>query len=304
MIQYPQHKLDSWHDFFEHEQIKPTYIMKKYLAVAVSVLLAACTNQTEISNVNLQRDSLIAVINQRDSSLNDFMNSFVEVEHNLDSVAVKQNLISSNVSNMGEFKQTAKDRINAEIAAINKLMNENRQKIASLNGKLKSSNSKNEQLQKMVMALNEQLAAKDKELAALNFKLAEMNGQIVQLQISVDTLSSAVATQTTSLHTAYYVIGKSKDLQEAKIIDRTGGVLGIGRTSKLSPDVDNSKFTRVDLTQIGSIPIDSKNVKIITSHPVNSYNLDKDKGDVVKNIVITDPQKFWSASKYLVVVKD
>ena len=47
-------------------------------------------------------------------------------------------------------------------------------------------------------------------------------------------------------------------------------------------------------------------MKIITSHPSESYTLEKDaaKKDKVKNIVITNPDKFWSASKYLVVVKD
>ena len=98
--------------------------------------------------------------------------------------------------------------------------------------------------------------------------------------------------------------GKTKDLENAKIIDRTGGLLGIGRTSKLSADFDESQFTQVDFTQMGAIPVDSRNVKIITSHPSDSYSLTKDKKDVVKCIVIIDPEKFWANSKYLVVVKE
>jgi hypothetical protein len=47
-------------------------------------------------------------------------------------------------------------------------------------------------------------------------------------------------------------------------------------------------------------------MKIITSHPSDSYTLDKDASDKdkVTNIVITNSEKFWSTSKYLVVVKD
>jgi hypothetical protein len=135
---------------------------------------------------------------------------------------------------------------------------------------------------------------------------------VAQLSTSVDTLTvqngaqaQKIAEETTALHTAYYVVGKSNDLKNAKIIDRKGGLLGIGRTSKLNGNYDNSKFTRIDYTQTGTIAVNSE-MKIITSHPSDSYTLDKDAKDkdLVKNIVITNPERFWSASKYLVVVKD
>jgi uncharacterized coiled-coil protein SlyX len=279
--------------------------MKNYFLIGtILFFVTACSNQSEVDKANRERDSLAAIVNQRDSSLNEFMTSYNEVERNLDSIAVRQNIVTKSTENAGEFKATSKDRINAQIAAINNLMEENRKKLATLNAKLKSSNGKNAQLQKMIQTLNEQLAQKDKELAELNEKLAGLNAQVTLLQTSVDTLNQTVSVRTTALHTAYYVIGKEKDLEAAKIIDRSGGVLGLGKTDKLSTTFDNSKFTRVDYTQMGSIPIESKKVKIVTTHPAGSYSLDKDGKDMVKSILITDPEKFWSASKYLVVVKD
>ncbi len=275
-----------------------------FLIGTILIFVTACNNQSAVDKANHERDSLAAIVNQRDASLTDFVASFDEVERNLDSIAVKQNIVSKSTENATEFKTSSKDHINAQIAAINDLMDQNRKKLASLNAKLKSVNGKNAQLQKMIQTLNEQLTQKDKELAELNEKLAGLNAQVTLLQTSVETLNQNVSEKTTALHTAYYVIGKQKDLEAAKIIDRTGGLLGIGKTTKLSSNVDNSKFTRVDYTQMGSIPVDSKKIKIVTTHPSGSYNLDKDGKDVVKSILITDPEKFWSASKYLVVVKD
>ena len=49
--------------------------------------------------------------------------------------------------------------------------------------------------------------------------------------------------------------------------------------------------------------IDSKGAKLVTSHPADSYTLNKEKDKVV-SIQITNAEKFWSASKYLVVVKE
>ena len=286
--------------------------MKKLIfAAAIALTITACDNrQAEVDQANRQKDSLASIINERDSSLNDFLSSFNEIEKNLDSIARKQNAINVNVDKQGELNKTAKERIIDNIAAINQLMNDNRAQIAELNRKLKNSGNKIAHFETMIQTLNEQIAQKDRELADLNDKLNSLNTQVAQLQTSVDTLtrttmaqSKTIDEQTTSLHTAYFVVGKSKDLQTMKVIDKTGGLLGIGKTSKLSSNFDNNKFTRIDYVQTSTIPIDSKGAKVITTHPSDSYTLNKEKDKVV-SLSITNAEKFWSASKYLVVVKD
>ncbi len=286
--------------------------MKKIIyAFAVVLTITGCDNrQAEIDNSNRQRDSLASIINERDSSLNDFMTSFNEIESNLDSIARKQSTINVNIDNQGELNKTSKERINDNIAAINQMMNDNRNMIDQLNKKLKNSGMKIAHFEKMIQTLNEQIAQKDRELADLNDKLNGLNQEVAQLHTSVDTLTQVSASQaktideqTNSLHTAYYVVGKSKDLQTMKVIDKTGGLLGMGKSPRLSSNIDNEKFTRIDYTKLNSIPIDSKQAKFVTAHPLDSYTLTKDKDKVV-SIEITNPEKFWSASKYLVVVKE
>src|SRR5438045_1541999 len=114
--------------------------MKKYLIAAAMGLLimASCNNhQAELDRANRERDSLMAVVNDRDSSINDFLESFNEIQMNLDSVTTRGNVISRSMQNQNELKTTAKERINENIAAINQLMKENREKIAELNRKIK-----------------------------------------------------------------------------------------------------------------------------------------------------------------------
>jgi DNA repair exonuclease SbcCD ATPase subunit len=288
--------------------------MKKLLWAAFSlIIVTACNNhEAEVDQATRQRDSLAAIINQRDSSINDFLTSFNEIQANLDSVARKQNAISVNIDKQqGELKTSAKDRINENIAAINEMMNQNRDKIAELNRKLKSSGSRVAQFQKMVEALNNQLAQKDQELAQLNEKLNALTTQVDQLTTTLDqekqhsaTQAQTISEQTTQLHTAYYIVDNTKNLQNNKIIDRTGGLLGIGRTSKLSKNVDNTKFTKIDYTTLSMIPVGSKKAKFMTYHPSDSYALNKDPKGVIESITISNPEKFWGASKYLVVIKD
>ena len=279
--------------------------MKKLLLAAIAAIgMTACNNhQAEVDEATRQRDSLAAIINQRDSSINEFLGSFTEIQANLDSVAKKQNVITVSVDNkQGELNTSAKDRINENIAAINEMMDKNRKKIAELNRKLKSSGAHVKELEKMIEVLNGQLAQKDQELAALNEKLNNLTGQVEQLTTSLGqekehsaAQAKTIDEQTTALHTAYYLVDNAKNLQTNKVIDRTGGLLGIGRTSKLSANVDNNKFTKIDYTKVNVIPVNSKKFKMVTYHPADSYSLNKEKDKVV-SIQISNADKFWSAS--------
>lgn len=293
--------------------------MKKILLLAgVAFAMSSC-NRTELVKADQKNDSLISVINQRDSivgnrdaSINDFIGAFNDVERNLNAVAVRQHVIAVNTDQAGELKKNQKDHINAEIEAINKLMDQNRSKLSELNRKLKNSSGKNADLEKTIATITVQLNQKDIELTSLNEKLNYLNSQVAELQTSVTTLkvegdakSQKINETTKALHTAYYVVGKSKDLRNENLIDKKGGILGIGSTPKMKSDVDNSKFKLIDYTETTSIAVNSNDVKIITNHPPDSYKMDTDEKDkkIIKNIIITNPEKFWSESKYLVIVK-
>ncbi len=289
--------------------------MKRYLAavLATAIILPACKNDnTEHEQyVNKKEDSLSVLIATRDSMINNLLVSFNQIEQNLDSLEIKQNILSIDVQKQkGDIKGNAKDRINSMITGLNTIIVQNRKKINELNGKLKKNFAKINELQKMITGLNEEIAEKNSSLQLLNEQLAMANGHLLQLQSSVDTLmsnnssqSQTIAAQTAYMHTAFYVIGKSKKLEEMKVIDKKGGLLGMGKTSKINSDLDKKSFTKIDYTNVMTIPINSKKAEIVTSHPNDSYVLEKgSKENTYTNLHIIEPEKFWSESKYLVII--
>lgn len=288
--------------------------MKLHLIIpAAMLLLTSCSQKKEEAenmNMNRERDSLIELLNQRDASINDFLAVNTEIERNLDSVVAREGAIKMVVMKETDVAPSMKDRINSDILAINNLMKENRAKINELNRKLRKTNGKLAENQKMIEHLNARLNEKNNELATLNEQLNALNVKVATLETSVAELtaenaeqSQVIEQQTVALHTAYYIIGKSKDLRDKKIISKTGGLLGIGRTSQIDPNIDNSNFTKIDYTTVSTIDLKSEKAKIVTTHPADSYVLGKDP-DNKSNLKITNPEKFWSASKYLVVVND
>lgn len=285
--------------------------MKKIVALAFMVLisLSACKDPQKNESVIAQRDSLLSVIQEKENSVNEFISTFNEVERNLDSVAAKQHIIMSNSNKTSDAAIDQKARLNKEIAAINVLMSANSKKLKQLNQRLGAAGKKNAELEKTIATLNNQLNLKYNELSTLNEKLNDMNVEVARLEIVMDTLmlrnsqqAQNINDKANELHKAFYIVGSSVDLQKWNLIDNQGGFLGIGQTSKLSNNLDMNMFTEIDYTQTTVIPVNSKHIKIVTTHPTGSFSLSK-TGKMVNSIMISDPEKFWSASKYLVITK-
>lgn len=165
--------------------------MKNYILIAFTAVLMSACNQAELERAQnekvKQRDSLVSIVNEREAAISEFIASFNEVERNLDSVAVKQHVLTISAAQQGEVKSNQRTRINAGIAAINNLMDENRKKLAQLQRKMKNSSHKNAELEKAIVILNNQLAQKDLELIALNEKLNNLSVQVTDLQTSLNS---------------------------------------------------------------------------------------------------------------------
>ena len=68
-----------------------------------------------------------------------------------------------------------------------------------------------------------------------------------------------------------------------------------------SDDFNKDYFTKIDIRVTKVIKLYSKKAELKTSHPAGSYTLDKDaQGQYT--LRITNPQSFWSVSRYLVIV--
>lgn len=286
--------------------------MKRILLAALVILgVTSCGNKKEVDQLKQENLKLTELVSVKDTTLNNIFMSLSEIEENLDAVKQKQNIISVSTKNGGELSKDIKDRIKDDIAQINDLLEQNRRTIANLQGtakKLKAANLKIEGLEKLIEQFNQQIGEKDAEIASLKEQLTQLNFQIGELNARVDTLSAGkkrleenVAAQTEKLNTGYYIVGSQKELEEAGIIDRKGGFVGIGKTATVNSNIDLSRFTKIDIRSFEGIEINRKDVKVLGTHPSGSYKLNIDSKKVCTSIEITDPKRFWQSSNYLVI---
>jgi chromosome segregation ATPase len=278
----------------------------KFYAIiaALAFLTASCIeNSGKYKAAIAQRDSIAMEKQSLDSNYNQTIALLNDIENGF--AVISQNESQMKVDLKGtESKTTKRDLIAAQMTAIKQSMDQNKAKIAELRNLESKKRKANILLTETIKRLQSELDAQSVQIQALQAELEQKNIKINELNITVDTQSknisdqqSTIKGQDTDLNTVWYCVATSKQLQEAKIVS-AGGLF---KNSKvMDAEFDKKVFTQVDLRNISSIATGSKNVKILSTHPQNSYNL-VTGADKKITIEITNPSKFWSVSKYLVV---
>jgi hypothetical protein len=105
-----------------------------------------------------------------------------------------------------------------------------------------------------------------------------------------------------SAHTAYYRVGREKDLIAEGLLERNRGVLGLRQPARLSEGLTTSKCVRVDDRKAKIIPVNGRNIRVVSTHPASSYRLNMD-GKLVRSLEILDADAFWRLSRYLVITR-
>jgi chromosome segregation ATPase len=280
--------------------------MKKILFFAMCLLvLASCKNNgntQQTADLNQRIDSLNRVNVQKDNEISDMLETLNTIEEGFRAINEAQGRVT--VERRGEGADAAQ-RIRENMQFINETMSQNKELINKLRLRLRDSNTASDQLRKTLENLTAQLEAKESELAVLREELeakdihiAELDEQVTQLNEDVTQLKDdkvkkeeTISQQDKELNTAWYVFGTKRELKEQKIL-QSGEVL--------QGNFNKDYFTKIDIRVDKEIRLMSRDAKLLTNHPASSYTLERDanKQYVLR---ITNPQQFWSISKYLVV---
>ena len=99
------------------------------------------------------------------------------------------------------------------------------------------------------------------------------------------------------------MVGTYDDLNEAGIVSKSGGFIGIGRRQGTNSEMPLDRFTQIDRTKVTTIPINMKRAVVVSKHPENSYELVMDENDSkqVSYLRILNPAKFWELTRFLVI---
>lgn len=284
----------------------------KFYVIALSLVFvtASCVENSDkykavveqLNALEMEKQALDSNYNQTIALLNDIETGFSNISQNESQMKVNMKGI--------EGATSRRDQIAAQMTAIKETMDQNKAKIEELRKLAAKRKTANGQLTAKINKLQNELETKAQhiqqlmaELEQKNFKIDELtntvttqNNSIAEQQRMLEQQGSTIQGQDVNLNTVWYCVAPSKTLKAANIVTTSG----LFQPKKvMSNEFDKSAFTQIDLRNNTSIQTNSTKVKILSSHPVNSYTLESDTEKKI-TIHITNPSSFWSVSKYLV----
>jgi TolA-binding protein len=304
-------RLSADSEIINHHKLNP---MKKLLLILSVVVLVSCgQHKKEIARMQAKQDSIAALGVQKDNSILEFIGAMNEIQGNLDSIKAIEKIVSVQTAPGTELKAEAKNRIIEDISQINNLLQKNKALVESLQGKLRASNLKIAELQKMIDNLTKTVGEKDAEIASLKQDLEKLHFDVAGLNKKIETITAeseatikeknaAIDAQTIAINTAFYAFGTKKELTEKNVIEKEGGVLGMGKTIKMKKDFNREYFMKIDIREFTSLTLNTKKAKLVSFHPDGSYHFKLTDKKTVESLVIDKPEDFWKASKYLLIV--
>ncbi|HSY77689.1 MAG TPA: hypothetical protein VK890_12565 [Bacteroidia bacterium] len=277
-------------------------MMRKLVYIAIALLVIACNRQPQTAETTKApaNDSIVRRVQQKDSSIMAYIKSINNIQGSIDTLMRQAHVLKMHHEGISDTGMIS------DLHAIGAQMLKNQRALVYLEMKLKQSNESNNELADLGENLSKQLNEKDSEITVMQGALAKTNASLTtltkQFNDSINIINqerAQIGLMTTVSNTVYYIFGTEKELKAKGIIIEEGGAIGLGRVPVLKQDMSSSGFTTTDLTTLHEIPLTGSFVKMVTLHPEKAYKLAHSSPD---KIIITDPQDFWSKSKYMVAI--
>lgn len=293
-------------------------ILLGLLAIATVVVSVVAFNQYN-QRQQLEED----LVTYKQESAEQMQSAFQRIGQNLAEIGQREGAIQQGFETAGEEGlENPEEAIEREIAKIEQLIAENEQIINDLNLQVEERDKRLAEYDKTVKGLNSRLSQYRSEVAQLvaekkelgeNLAKAESQNQDMQvvlaskqeeLQLQHETIKTQeqqLQKQDQELHTAYYIMGPFKELRDKGVMEKEGGIIGIAAAKEVKDDFSKDEFIEVDIRHTPLIPVFSKDAELASIHPSGTYEWVEGEGNP-HWLRITDPQRFWESTKYLVIV--
>ena len=298
--------------------------MRRRIVLVVAVALAACDRSKpqlertlkQVQQISAEKDSLLRDVMATSQFIADVNSDLAKVRAPGGAVPVAGT--RGDVENTLSPEQQ-REAIRAKITELSRRLVENESKLAASRARVKELTAGNTALvaqvtaydstiagfqsiignqRSQIEALTEQVNTLQAENASLKAEKSQLAGENVQL---TENVAALVAER----NKVYYVIGTRDDLVKRHLVELSGGVLGFGKTIVPVRDPDVAAFTLADRTTLVQIPFPTaKPYRIVSRQAVEALDTPPGPdGRITGGLRIVNADKFWAASKFLIVVE-
>ncbi len=213
----------------------------------------------------------------------------------------------------GSTPEERRARLINNISNMRSQIESNKKKLADLERQLSSVKGQRDGYLKNANNLKALIAEKESMLTELEGRLAESDAknanliqksqqEIAEREAQIREKQGIIENQNQDLNQIYYIADTRKNLIATGVVDRKGGILGIGRVTTVSSKIITEKFTPMNLLDSReiSLPPSAKGYAVLSNHVAASYTLTKEGDNWM--LKVTDPESFRK-QKFLVLEK-
>lgn len=279
--------------------------MKKSFFLLLPLLLLTACEQQPKGPTQAEYYALLAERDSLSGHMAELQDIIGGVTSSLDSIDTQEGMLF--VKNEDGTRATKKQII-ARIQSYKDLLERQREQLAELEKKQKSDKAGIRELNTIIGRLRQEIFDKEQKIAELEKDLNTSRKNVEELQAMIvqtkeiasntaderDALQEIATAQDEIINQGFFLVGSKRELKDL------GVVKGVFKKKADYANLDQSKFTRIDIREFTELTINGSSPKLVTEKPADSYVL-TDNNDGTCSLKITNPTTFWQASQFLII---
>ncbi len=258
-----------------------------------------------MARLTAQRDSVSRVLGDADAFIGKIDSSISRVK----GLPAKSRAGRGSEGPLEDQVRQRKDMLR-RVDALVERARETAKEVASLREREKQLLAENGELKDSLSMAAQRLAMDAQQMADLTGTIEQQAQQIAALQARLDDFDKQLAGERLASARAYYVIGTEDELIKKGVIVKEGGanllIKRVGRTLVPARQLDKGAFTAIDTREVHAIgmPDTTKRYEIVSRQSLDDVKVnDRDGTSFRGALEIADAEKFWSPSRYLIIVQ-
>jgi len=264
----------------------------------------------QLEAVSAEKDSLLALAADNSRLMSEISATLArvrEVKKPIKAVAAAESPLAASMDN--------RDSIKAKITEVVERLTQAEARLAASQRRIKSLGSESDSLKSQFAMMEQSVAdlrsTMETQRTTITQMTDEMNGlKVANAQLTERTvaLTDTVSKMDSERNTVYYVVGTKEDLKKQGVLVEEGSQFLFFGKKTVAParDLTPEKFTAVDKRQVAEIPLPKpdRSYMIVSRQNLTALGTEVKNGAVKGTaLTITEPERFWAPSKYLIIIE-
>lgn len=282
------------------------------LVIGVAGCESSATKQklAQLEAVSAEKDSLLAMVSDNQRLMSDIGTTLAkvrDVKKPIKAVASPESPLAASVDLRDSLKNKVTDVVDRLKQAETRLA-ASAKRIATLGSMSDSLKGQMSVMEQSMTDLQASIETQRATIAQLTEEITGLRERNTELTERTVALIDTVTRMDTERNTVYYVVGTKAELKERGVVVEEGTKFLVFGAKRLAParDLSPGQFTAIDLRQVADIPLPNpdRSYKIVSRQNLAAVGTEMKNNEVRgTNLKITEPERFWGPSRYLIIIE-